>query len=217
MATPAGGALRVIRTVTITAVIVGLAVTAHVAAGGLAPRPLGLAGLALGTAYACSWVARRRLSLPAIAALLATGQWLLHHAFKALEAPACAPVAAHTDHAGHVAGHAAGCAAPADAAAALAASHAAVPSWAMLAAHAVATAVTALVLATGERAIWALCALFAALLPVLPRHVARVVPATPRAPAAAVLPRPRRVLLLRTSPRRGPPAAAPGPLARLAL
>jgi hypothetical protein len=217
MATPAGGALRVIRTVTITAVTVGLAVTAHVAAGGPAPRPLGLAGLALGTAYVCAWASRRRLSLPAIAALLATGQWLLHQAFNALEAPACAPVAA-ADHAGHIAGHApAACAAPADAAAALAASHAAVPSWAMLAAHALATAVTALALATGERAIWALCALFAALLPVLPRLVVTVVPAAPRAPSVTVRPRPRRVLLLRTSPRRGPPAAAPGPLARLAL
>jgi hypothetical protein len=215
MGSPAGGALRVFRTVAITAVVVGLAATAHVAGGGQVPRPLGVAGLSLGTAYVCAWTARRRLSLAAITGLLAAGQWLLHHAFDLLEAPVCAPVTA--EHAGHPAGHApATCLGDVATSGALAASHAA-PSWAMLAAHAVATAVTALLLASGERALWALCALLSALLPVVPRPFVADVPAAPRLPVPVLRPRPRRVVLLRASRRRGPPAVAPRPLARLAL
>jgi hypothetical protein len=216
MGSPAGGALRVFRTVAITAVIVGLAATAHVAGGDEPPRPLGIAGLALVTAYVCAWVVRRRLSLVAITVLLGVGQWLLHHAFELLQAPACAPVAAN--HAGH-AGHApatGGCLTEAAAGGALATAHAA-PSWAMLAAHAVATAVTALLLAAGERAVWALCAGLSALLPVLPQPFTPAFPAAPRMPVTAPRPRPRRVVLLRASRRRGPPAVAPRPLARLAF
>ena len=215
MGSPAGGALRVFRTVAITAVIVGLAATAHVAGGDRAPRPLGLAGLALGTAYVCAWLARRRLSLVAITALLGAGQWLLHHALELLQTPVCAPAAVHAGHAGH-APAATGCLPEGAATGALAAAHAA-PSWAMLAVHAVATALTALILASGERALWALCTLLSAFLPAVPRPVVPALPAAPRLPVMAPRPRPRRVVLLRASRRRGPPATAPRPLARLAF
>ena len=212
MGSPAGGALRVFRTVAITAVIVGLAATAHVAGGDEPPRPLGIAGLALVTAYVCAWVVRRRLSLVAITVLLGVGQWLLHHAFELLQAPACAPVAA--DHAGH-AGHApasGGCLTEAAAGGALATAHAA-PSWAMLAAHAVATAVTALLLATGERAVWALCALLVgaaarAAAAGSPRRLAGSAPHAGHGAAAPAAPRRPPACLTAPRPaRRGPEAA----------
>jgi hypothetical protein len=220
MGSPAGGALRVIRTLAITAVIVGLAAIAHVAGGGATPRPLGLAGLALGTAYVCAWAARRRLGPVAITGLLAAGQWVLHHALDALGTPVCVPVVAdvaHADHAGHVAA-AAGACAPAltGTAAGLTAGHAASGAT-MLAAHVVATVVTALLLVTGERSVWALHQLLSALRPAVPRPVAVAVPRVRQAVRATPVLRPRRAALLRVSPRRGPPAAGPRSLARLAL
>jgi hypothetical protein len=211
MGTPAGGALRVIRTVAITAVIVGLAATAHVAGGGAVPRPLGTAGVVLGTAYVCGWLARRRLSATAIAALLVAGQWTLHHAFDLLQTSVCVPAGRSLHSATHVAE--AGCV-PGPVTAVEA--HAVTPSWLMLAAHAVATVVTAVVLATGERALWSLCGLLAALRPALPRPLPAVVAGPAPVPHAAPPARPRRAVLLRVSPRRGPPAPLPGPLARLA-
>jgi len=213
MGSPGDGVLRVARTVAVTAVVVGLAVAAHVAGGGRPPRGLALAGLAAAVAYVCAWAARRRLSLPILAGLLAAGQWALHHAFDLLDAT-CAPATAPV-HAGHAV--AAGSCEPAvTAAGLLAGSHSAAPSWAMLAAHVAATAVSALVLASGERALWALCGLLAALLPALPRAAAPVAVPVRRAPDVAAAPRPRRAVLLRTSPRRGPPTASPRPWASLA-
>jgi hypothetical protein len=212
MGTPAGGALRVTRTLAITAVIVGLAATAHVAGGGAVPRTWGTAGVALVTAYVCGWVARRRLTAPAIVAVLAGGQWALHHAFDLLQTSVCVPVGHAVHSAAHVA--AANCAPGLTGAVQ---THAAAPGWAMLAAHAVATAVTAVALTAGERALWALCDLFAAFRPAIPRLLPALVGARGGAtPDAAPPARPRRAVLLRVSPRRGPPAAFPGPLARLA-
>jgi len=214
MGSPGDGVLRVARTVAVTAVVVGLAVAAHVAGGGRPPRALGLVGLALSVAYVCAWAARRRLSLPVLTGLLAAGQWALHHAFDLLDAtcgPATAPL-----HAGHVAVTAGSCEPAATATGLLAGPHAAAPSWVMLAAHAAATAVCTLVLAAGERALWALCGLLAALLPALPRAAAPVAVPVRRAPDVAAAPRPRRAVLLRTSPRRGPPTASPRPWASLA-
>jgi hypothetical protein len=211
MGSPGDGALRVARTVAVTAVVVGLAVAAHVAGGGRPPRALGLVGLALSTAYVCAWLARRRLSLPVLTAVLAAGQWALHHAFDVLDA-GCAPVtsAAHAGH-GVVA-----CEPVATAAGLAAGGHQAAPSWAMLLAHVAATAASGLVLAAGERALWALCGLLVALLPALPRPPAPVAVPVPRTPDTAAAPRPRRAVLLRTSPRRGPPPAFPRPWASLA-
>ena len=213
MASPGDGVLRVARTVAVTVVVVGLAVAAHVAGGGRPPRAFGLAGLALATAYLCAWVARRRLSLPVLGGVLAAGQWGLHHALDLLEA-SCAPVAAGAAHAGH-AGAALPCE-PVATAGLVAGRHAAGPSWAMLLAHVAATAVSALVLAAGERALWALCGLLAALLPALPRAVVLIAVPALRSPDAAPAPRPRRAVLLRVSPRRGPPPACSRPWARLA-
>lgn len=213
MGSPGDGVLRVARTVAVTAVVVGLAVAAHVAGGGRPPRPLALVGLAFATAYVCAWVARRRLSLPLLAGLLAAGQWALHHAFDLVGA-ACAPVTAPM-HAGHAVA-AGSCEPVAAAAGVVAGRHAAAPSWAMLAAHVAATAVSALVLASGDRALWALCGLLAALLPALPRAAAPVAVPVRRAPDVAAVPRPRRAVLLRVSPRRGPPTALPRPWASLA-
>lgn len=214
MGSPGDGALRVARTVAVTAVVVGLAVAAHVAGGGRPPRALGIVGLALATGYVCAWMARRRLSLPVLAGVLAAGQWALHHTFDALEA-SCATTIVPAVHAGHTV--AAGSCEPAAATAGLAAGqHLAAPSWAMLLAHVVATIASALVLAAGERALWALCGLLATLLPALPRAAAPVAVPARRAPDVPAAPRPRRAVLLRTSPRRGPPTASPRPWASLA-
>jgi hypothetical protein len=216
MGSPGDGALRVARTVAVTAVVVGLAVAAHVAGGGRPPRALGLVGLALATAYVCAWLARRRLSLPVLAGVLAAGQWALHHTFDVLEA-SCATTIVPAAHAGHTV--AAGSCEPVAAAAGsglAAGQHLAAPSWAMLLAHVAATLVSALVLASGERALWALCGLLATLVPALPRAAAPVAVPARRAPDVPAAPRPRRAVLLRTSPRRGPPAASPRPWASLA-
>jgi hypothetical protein len=217
MASPADGLLRAVRTLAIAAVVVGLAATAHVAGGGEPPRPLAVAGAGFAAAYVFAWASRRRLSVTAIAALLGAGQWALHHVFELLQASACVPPLTGR-HAGHATeGMAAACTRQAgDAASGVLAAQHASPAWAMLAAHVAATAATALVLASGERAVWALCGLLAALLPAVPRRV--VVPGVPtrQAPAAAPVPRPRRSVLLRVSPRRGPPAGATRPPVRLA-
>ena len=214
MASPGDGVLRVVRTVAVTAVVVGLAVAAHVAGGGRPPRALEVAGLALGTAYLCAWVVRRRLSLPVLGGVLAAGQWALHHAFDLLEA-SCAPVGAGAAHAGHAAAGVS-CEPMATGAGLVAGPHAAAPSWVMLLAHVAATAVTAVVLAAGDRALWALCELLATLLPALPRATAPVAVPARRSPDAAPAPRPRRAVLLRVSPRRGPPTGGSRPWASLA-
>ncbi|MDQ0661617.1 hypothetical protein QFZ35_000115 [Arthrobacter ulcerisalmonis] len=200
---------HLLRASALAAGTLALAAGAHVAGGGQLPAPgILLAVLAL-TALASTAATRLRLSLPAIGALLGSGQLALHEVLSAFSAPlqgAAAVSAPGHVHSGSLAAFSAFAPlaehlSPAD------------PGRAplMLAAHAAATLGCALLLAKGEAALWALAAWlrpFAG----LPRPVVPV--------AAVRLDGLFRHVPLRRSPwrnlrqdsRRGPPSAVVLPL-----
>ena len=193
---------HLLRAGAVSTVILTLAAGAHLAAGGELPTPaIMLAVLSL-TALGSTTATRLRLGFPALAALLGGGQVALHEVFTAFSSSGTAagsgPAASHVSHvagpgfltpaADHLAG-AAATAAPL-----------------MLAAHVLATLGSALLLAKGEAALWALAAWLRPLV-ALPQPVACDDGAPPLAafpPAAAPL-RPWRNL--RQDSRRGPPSA----------
>lgn len=193
---------HLLRATAVATVILALAAGAHLAAGGELPAPaIMLAVLSL-TALGSTTATRLRLGFPALAALLGGGQVALHEVFTAFSSSGTAagsgPAASHVS---HVAGpgfltpaadHLAGAAATA--------------GPLMLAAHVLATLGSALLLAKGEAALWALAAWLRPLV-ALPQPVACDDGAPPLAafpPAAAPL-RPWRNL--RQDSRRGPPSA----------
>lgn len=143
MTSPDRGLLRAARSGALALVVLALAAAGHRVGGGRLPGLPGLATLAALAAVPTAFATRRRLGLPSLVGLLAVGQLVLHTAFAALGADPGMPM-------GHVhAGGGIGGALPgpgADAGIELP----------MLAAHVVATVLTAAVLAWGERALWAL-------------------------------------------------------------
>lgn len=223
MTSPAAGALRLVRALAVALVVVALAAGGHVLAGGAAPSPLLLGAGGVAVLLAATVLAGRRLSGTRIVALLGLGQAGLHTLLALSPAPACAEAvhAAATGPAGHAvyagpaahAGHAAqGIADAAPAAAGLCATagghaHAGdallAGGTAMLAAHVAATALTAVLLLHGERALWSL---WGWLLPAVRVVRAAPLPVFPRLPrpeaALRVAPRP---VLLDAASRRGPP------------
>lgn len=194
MSDPTRGALRQVRSAVLAVVVLALAATAHVLAGGELPTLLVLSGLALGTACATWALTRFRLGRVAILAVLGAGQFLLHQAFE-LFGPSSAVATTGHDHS------AAAMAAQLSSATPMTGMTDSLP---MVTAHVLATILAALVVAHGERALWALLAWCTPLARVL-----RLVlpPVTPR-PARRVettARRPRRLDLVRVTPRRGPP------------
>lgn len=147
-----GTRLRLPRAVAVTCTMLSLAAGAHTAAGGtLPPAPILLALSAL-TMLAVVVLTGRRRSTPAVAAMLAGGQFILHQALTTLSPGAhCAGPSGHLHHLDSLqltcagAGHSM-------------ASMAGGASLAMFAAHAVATIGTALALAKGEAAFWTMAA-----------------------------------------------------------
>ncbi|TNB75789.1 hypothetical protein FHJ30_03950 [Arthrobacter sp. BB-1] len=201
-----------LRASAVATAILTLAAGAHLAGGGALPAPtVMLAVLAL-TALGSTTATRLRLRFPAAAALLAGGQLLLHEVFAAAGVPAAAAGSGTaTPHASHLSG-AAGLPAVLD--------HlygtgiygteiygtGATSGPLMLAAHILATLGSALLLAKGEDALWALAAWLRPLV-ALPRPAAYdggAAPLVPFAPSAVPL-RPWRNL--RQDSRRGPPSA----------
>ena len=181
-----------------------LAAGAHTLAGGQLPSSGILLALLALTGLATTTATRLKLNFPAMAGLLGAGQLVLHEAFTAFSAPALG--AAPT---GNVASHHLGpVPLPVGVDGQLAVSgldsHAALP---MLAGHALATILCALLLARGEAALWSLAAWLRPLLrlpvPVTPDAVT-VPPAITGWPADSA-PQPWRNL--RRDCRRGPPAA----------
>ena len=188
--------------------VTALAAGAHAWAGGALPHPLILAVMLALVALGSTALARLTLRLPALVGVLGAGQLILHEAFTALSASqAASPEAAAVltrgrhQHAG-------------DAAAALGSVHS-VPDAlaahshatpAMMALHAAATLLCAVVIRKAERAVEALAAWLRPLTR-LPRPAA-VVPAVR---VRTVPPRPARRVLpwrqLAPPPLRGPPAA----------
>ncbi|MDF2051752.1 hypothetical protein [Arthrobacter sp. Cr_A7] len=185
--------------------IFALAAGAHLAGGARLPAPgILLAVLAL-TALVSTAATRLRLAFPAMAALLAAGQLVLHELFTAFGRPGLAaapgfPLDGHQ--------HAGSHAASAELAALAAHVGPADPGSAplMLAAHAVATLGCALLLARGEAALWALAAWLRPLA-ALPQAVAPSAdgPVAETFPPDAAPRRPWRNL--RQDNRRGPPSA----------
>ncbi|ALE04517.1 hypothetical protein AL755_02270 (plasmid) [Arthrobacter sp. ERGS1:01] len=211
---------RLLRTTAIGATILGLAAGAHLVAGGTLPVPPLMAAL-LALHVLCSTVVTQfRLGLPAMLALLATSQLALHQAFGFLSAgiprgsmPSGIPLHDHSLSAE------AQTSAMLQSAALLGStgqsgavgmdlmSHANALSGAMVPAHIVATLVTAVVLAQGEKALWAL----AGWLRPLYRSASAIRPLPARQARPAVAPMPLPQLPWRNlppDPQRGPPALA---------
>jgi hypothetical protein len=174
---PAQAPLTLPRALTITGLILGLAATAHTAGGGRLPAVPVFVLLAALVLLPVTVLARRRLNLASIATVLGAGQLALHAAFTAFPRPAdhctTTEMAAHGHH--QVAGMP-------DCVAGTMAMHAVLPGPGMTAAHLVAVALTALLLAHGETALWRMLAWLAPLafalhIRVLPQWAA---PAPPR-------------------------------------
>jgi hypothetical protein len=197
----ARASFRLLRTGLIASLITGLAAGGHLAGGGTLPEPAILLGLCALTVLPVSILTRFRLSFPALTGLLGAGQAWLHWAFHSLSAAALPGGSVPGGHAHHTPGPALevfGAGAPA---------HAAAFDWQMFAAHALATVATAVVLARGEQALWALSAWLRPLIQ-LPEPCV-IVPARVPGPCTAPIVLPREQLVRRMPARRGPPALMP--------
>lgn len=192
---------RFLRTSLIGSIVLGLAAGGHLAGGGILPAPAILTALCALTILPVAILTRARLSLPAVAGLLGTGQLCLHWAFCALSgASTVAPL--QSLHAGHVP------LAPAsETVGAIASTHTAASDWQMFAAHAVATLGTSMLLARGEQALWALAAWLRPLIQ-LPAPAPLQLLRGP-APRAVPVLLPHGLRGLRLPSRRGPPALVP--------
>ncbi|GAA1891390.1 hypothetical protein GCM10009814_21110 [Lapillicoccus jejuensis] len=202
--------LRLTRAAVLGAATVGLSLGAHVAAGGGAPTPVGLGLLSLPVLAVTLVATGRRLSGPALAALLGLGQVGLHVGLTALTAE---PALVATDGSGpaptgghHLLHLALG--SPLTAGTAGTVGAAGGPAL-MTLAHLVAAALVALLLTRGEHALWALLAW---LLPRLPgaAHPREAVGGA-SVPADAPLHPSRRARRRRS---RAPPVAPAAVLAR---
>ncbi|WP_426228728.1 hypothetical protein [Pseudarthrobacter sp. DSP2-3-2b1] len=191
-----------LRAAAVSTGILTLAGAAHAFGGGDLPAPpILLAVLAL-TALVATTATRLKLNVPAMAALLGSGQLALHELFTAFSAPALSigsvgRLAAEPHH---------GAAAPVLETAAHLHGQDSHTGTLMLAAHIAATAACALLLAKGEDSLWAL----AAWLRPLAQLPEAVTPDAGPAPAVSGPPpvfpfRPWRNL--RVDSRRGPPSA----------
>jgi hypothetical protein len=187
--------------------VLSLAAGAHTLADGQLPSPGILLALLALTGLATTTATRLKLNLPALAGLLGAGQLVLHEAFTAFSGPALSPALAGTASGpGSLAHHLGAVPLPTGIGTTLEAPGLdAGLSLLMMAGHALATLLCAVLLARGEAALWALAAWLRPLLrlpaPVTPDAVA--VPAATGWPADSA-PLPWRNL--RRDCRRGPPA-----------
>ncbi len=193
-----------LRAATLGTATVALAASAHLFAGGQLPAPgILLAFLAL-TALVCTAATRLKLGFPAVAALLGAGQLVLHGSFTAFSGAAAGSSDGTAVHHG-----------PAGLPASIPAAslehvqaHGPDPTLAllMLAGHAAATLLSALLLAKGEDALWTLAAWLRPLVQ-LPSPIAPDAGAAPAVPGLV----PGLCLVpwrnQRPDCRRGPPAA----------
>jgi len=203
------------RAAAVTAAIFGLAAGAHMLSGGSLPGPeisFGLLALVLAPVMILTKI---RITAPVMILLLGSSQLILHEAFNALSVDALSvdalsvhgmPVhalsgpAGLTPSSGHL--HGVSLLSPAPLTAPLEAAQTAASGALMLILHAAATVITALVLARGEAALWALAAWLRPLIQLL---AALFVPAWPRLPLPAPVVIPSRWRTLRLPALRGPP------------
>ena len=197
---------RLFRTGLIGSLIVALAAGGHLAGGGRMPEPAIVAALCAVAMVPVAVLTRFRLSFPVLAGLLGAGQLWLHWSFNALSAPLAVPARMAGSHPGH-----AGAGMPPGGLAGSFDASMAAPGAgmdaAMVAAHAVATLGTALLLARGERALSALASWLRPLVQ-LPEPAA-IVPARIPGPCTAHLILPVDRAGRRLPTRRGPPAPVP--------
>lgn len=194
MITPDGGRLRLLRAGTLAVVMISVAALAHVLGGGALPGGGVLAVLLGLVLVTCLVASGRRLEGLSIGAILGGGQLALHEAFALL-----GTTGADAASLGHVVGSGHHAVLVTHAGQAGSGHHL---SLSMLLAHALATVVTAAVLARGERALWLLAGWLAPVIRLLlerPAHWPR-----PAAITVAV-PRLRSAELVLAAPRRGPP------------
>lgn len=207
MRTAARAPFHALRSGMVGLTVLSLAAGAHTLAGGQLPSPGILLALLALTGLASTTATRLKLNLPAMAGLLGAGQLVLHEAFTAFSAPALspAPAGAVSGPAGDLAHHAGPVPFAAIDSPLAASGQDPGLSLLMLAGHAVATLLCAVLLARGEAALWALAAWLRPLLrlPAALTPDAVAVPAATGWPAETV-PLPWRNL--RRDCRRGPPA-----------
>ncbi|MDE8669990.1 hypothetical protein PY310_15520 [Pseudarthrobacter sp. H3Y2-7] len=196
---------RLLRTAAVAGSVLSLAVAAHLFGGGqLPPTPVLAACTAL--VVLCVMVLTRwKLKIPVLGAVLTGGQVFLHSLFSALSTVTPGGSASSGSVSGRHLHTSAGAGIPLPAAQNL---DGYLP-WdlepAMGTAHLAATLVTAVLLAKGEAALWALAAWLRPILFLSPADFVHV--------TAAPAPSPRRFTILRRTmprahPRRGPPASA---------
>lgn len=190
---------RLPRSAVVAAVILALATGAHTLAGGrLPPAPVMAACTAL-VLLGVVLVTRWRLTATALAGILAAGQWMLHAAFSVLsETVPAGPAPVPHLHTAAAAGLPVSHELP----------HSHLPADLdppMLGAHILATLVTAVFLARGEAALWALAAWLRPLAGIQAVPIPVTSPTIPPAPRHALA---RRWRALRRQPLRGPPTAA---------
>lgn len=184
------------RTVALTGAIFALAAGAHVLAGGSLPQPAIVTGLVALVLAPVMILSKIRINAPFMAALLGVGQLVLHEAFNAFSvSTGFTPAEGIHVHDLAQSHSPTGAVIPVE--------HAAVPGGLMLVLHAAATLATALVLARGEAAVWALAAWLRPLVRIL---AAVAIPEWPHLPAPATVVIPFRWRNLRLPSLRGPPA-----------
>ncbi|HRW18186.1 MAG TPA: hypothetical protein P5181_05015 [Dermatophilaceae bacterium] len=186
---PRSGAWRLARAVLLAGVTLGLAVPAHAAGGGGSTGPAALLVAALVATLGSIWLTGRVVRPGTALGWLALTQLGLHHLLTALSADV-GPT-------GHHAG-------PAETATVAASAGAEASSLSMLAAHAVATVLTAAAIGLGDRLLFLLWDLLRPQLPRLdgPR------PAVPAPLVAAPLRAAGERAAYRMPWRRGPPCVA---------
>lgn len=205
---------RLLRTVLLASSVLGLAAGAHLLAGGSLPTPFILLAL-LALHILCSTAATKfRLTLPAMIALLASSQLVLHQAFEAFSAPVAElPAGAGASLHNHALSAQAQSLAVLEASGAMQAGgtsamdlmgHSGANGGWMLLGHVCATIAAAVILAHGENAVWSLAAW---LRPVFRRAaVVTLLPAAQSRPTLAVSPLPQLPWRNeRPDTRRGPP------------
>ncbi|CAM3508579.1 hypothetical protein OCAE111667_13305 [Occultella aeris] len=204
MTDPRRGPLRLLRAAAVSVSVLGLALGAHLAAGGTLGDPLVVAAAGAFTMLIAIGVCGSRLNAVTVLALLGAGQFGLHHVFAATAGLATSGCPTGTAGAGHAHGAALAesvqhCVTAAGGGHALTA--------AMLGAHVLATVLNAAVLWRADRALFALWTWWAPLLAVLFERTLPAVEASRRPHGIAAGPRVvrPRIAWLDLAPRRGPP------------
>jgi hypothetical protein len=207
---PSRGGARAARAAVLALVALALGSAAHVVGGGVLPGPVGLVGLFLGLGGGAALVTSRRLRPALLVGWLGAAQAGSHLVLSALAAPSVPAVPSLAGLSGFASQHATGHLHGLSPAALDHAGAVAGPSGlfghdgaVMLAAHAVATVLTALALARGDALWW----LLRSLGPALPRPSWRLPGPVPALTIGAPTRRPTRRWPAQPHPR-GPPVVA---------